>query len=251
MNKYVVRIVLKIRKNLVLAIFACLFITAMNGRAGVTFTNALWSFPTNTASTPSQPINVDFSTYSVSNRLTWTEASSKLSEAFVLHPGDTTALEFSYNGNKPDYLNASTLTLTTTISGLAEGDWLEGIQLSCETQWNKTGPLTETWAYSLNGGAFINFAINDVSGGTWQTFSSSLTGLQLWNGDTITFRSTFTGATGVNGSLDFDNIQITSQIASDPSVRAVPEPSAWVLMALGAGLAGHGVAMRNRRRNGC
>ena len=67
------------------------------------------------------------------------------------------------------------------------------------------------------------------TGNVWQTVTSPLAGLTLHNGDTITFRDTFSGAVGNNGNLDFDNIQMTSIV--------VPEPAFGVLVALGVGVA--------------
>lgn len=149
---------------------------------------------------------------------------------FVSHAGNTTALEFGYNGNHPDYLNGSTLTLTTTISGLTAGTWLSNIQISYDTLWNKTASfVTETWSYSVNGSAYISFDTVTATGNAWQTESIQISGITLYNGDILSLRNTFSDATGNNGGLDFDNLMIGYQI--------VPEPSAFVLVILSLSMA--------------
>lgn len=219
---------MKIVLNWVIVTTACALVVV---NASATITNASWTFPTTTTPAPSQPIAADLSIYSTNDNLGWTEADPRLAEDYVLNPGYTTALEFSYNGNHSAYLNGSTLTLTSTISGLASGYSLAGIQLSYDTRWNMTGnSLTETWAYSLDGGAFQNFETNTVTGNVWQTEGSPLSGLTLNNDDTIVFRDTFSDAAGNNGNLDFDNILITSEI--------IPEPSSLALAGLCISFAG-------------
>jgi hypothetical protein len=214
--------------NLIVFSMVCALMVA---QAKAAVTNASWTFPVSTTPAPSQPIGADLSIYSTNNTLAWIAANTRLSESFVSIPGNTTALEFSYNGNHADYLNGSTLTLTSTISGLASGDLLAGIRLSYDTRWSMTAStLTNSWAYSINGGAFIDFATDAATGNVWQTANSPLIGLTLNNGDTITFRDTFSGAVGNNGNLDFDNIQITSIV--------VPEPPPLTLAVLGISLAG-------------
>ena len=203
----------------------------MVANAGATVTNASWTFPAARLPAPSQPIAANLSSYSTNSVLGWTEADNRLAETFVFNPGDTTALEFSYNGNHPAYLNGSTLTLTFTISGLTNDFSLANVQLSYDTRWNKfLNSLTETWAYSLDGGPFVNFETDTVTGNVWQTQGSLLSGLTLKNDDTIVFRDTFSGAAGINGNLDFDNIQIFSEV--------IPEPYALALVALGISFAG-------------
>jgi hypothetical protein len=200
----------------------------MVAKANATVTNASWTFPSATTPGPSQPMAADLSIYSTNNYLGWTLFNSSLNVGFVSNPGNTTAFEFSYNGNHSAYLNGSTLTLTSTISGLTAGTWLTNVQLSYDTLWNKTATsVTETWAYSINGGAFIDFDTLTVTGNIWQSQVSPLSGLTLYNGDTIAFRDTITGASGNNGNLDFDNIQLISSV--------VPEPSSFALVALGIG----------------
>ena len=98
--------------------------------------------------------------------------------------------------------------------------------------------VTETWAYSFNGGAFLNFGTIAATGNVWQTTTSPLTGLVLHNGDTLAFRNTFSGAVGNNANLDFDNILITSVV--------VPEPPSLALAALGASLTGLRLVSRLR-----
>jgi hypothetical protein len=191
-----------------------------------TITNASWIFPTNTISGPSEPIGPDLSTYSTGDFLAWILADSRLNVNFLPNLGEGTALEFSYNGNHSEFLNGSALTITSTVSGLPSGFSLTGIQLSCQTKWNMTGnSINQTWAYSLNGGAFKNFETDVVTGGLWKTGGSLLNGLVMTNGETIAFRDTITGASGNNGNLEFDNIQISS--------TAVPEPSVSALASLG------------------
>jgi len=207
--------------------------------ASATITNADWIFPATRLPAPSQPIAADASANSTNNDLGWTEADARLAESFILHLGNTTALELSYNGINPAYLNGSTLTLTTTISGLGSGSSLTNIQLSYQTRWNKIlNSLTETWAYSLDGGAFINFETDTASGNVWQLDGSVISGLRLTNGDTIVFRDTFSGAAGINGNVDFDNMQISSEV--------IPEPSSLALAALGIGIAGAWFVRRSK-----
>jgi|GEM_PF-4057099 hypothetical protein len=227
------RLVLKLG----VVIIVCVLMVA---KANATITNASWTFPASTSPGPAQPIAADLAVDSINDLLGWTEANNGLTEAFVLNPGKTTALEFSYNGNHSAFLNGSTLTLSSTISGLPTGYSLTGIQLIFDTKWSMTAnTVTETWAYSLNGGAFLNFETTAVTGNVWQTAASPLTGLLLHNGDTLAFRSTFSGAVGNNGNLGFDNILITS-------ASAVPEPSSLALAALGVGLAGLRLVSRSR-----
>jgi PEP-CTERM motif len=225
-------------KNLLNWIILTTVCVLMVAKAGATITNADWTFPASTSPGPSQPIAADLATFSINDFLGWTAAGSHLNETFVSNPGKTTALEFSYNGNQASSLNGSTLTLTNTISGLATGFSLTGIQLSYDTKWSNTGnTVKETWAYSLNGGTFLNFQTNTVTGSAWLTTDSPLTGLLLQDGDTIAFRDTFSGATGNGQSLDFDNILITSA-GSIEGIAPVPEPSSLALAAMGISLAG-------------
>jgi hypothetical protein len=214
----------------------CLLMAAKTSAA---ITNASWTFPTTTTPPPSQPIAADLSIYSTNNVLRWLLTDNRLNVSFVANPGETTALEFSYSGNHASYLNGSYLTLSSTIAGLSAGTWLSDIQLSYDTLWNKTASsVTETWEYSVNGGAYISFDIVAATGNTWQTEVIQLSGLTLNNGDTLTLRSTFSGATGNNGNLGFDNFEMTSQI--------VPEPSSLVLIVLSFGIAGLRLFLRSK-----
>jgi hypothetical protein len=180
-------------------------------------------------------------TYSVNDVLNWTAGGSHLTESYVSNPGRTTALEFPYAGNQASSMNNTTITLSTTITNLLTGSFLTGIQMSYETKWSNTGtPITQTWAYSLNGGAFTNFMVNSISGNAWQTNSASFTGLQLQNGDTFVLRDTLTGASGNGQSLDFDDFMISSA-----GFTPVPEPSGVALL-LTAGVAGLVVFRRTK-----
>ncbi len=199
--------------------------------SGATITNAAWRFPASTTPGPTQPIVADISTYTINDLLGWTAGGTHLNESYVLNSGKTTALEFSYTGNQSSSMNGTTLTLSSTVSGLTAGTFLTGIQLSYETKWSNTGaPMTETWACSLNGGAYVNFSTNNVTGGSWLPETFLINALQLHNGDTIVLRDTFSAASGNGQSLDFDNFQITS-------AGIIPEPSLFSLLALGAVLA--------------
>ena len=213
---------MRIPLNWTLVAAVCLLMAA---RAGAAVTNASWVFPTTTTPPPSQPIGADLSIYTTNDVLGWTLINNRLNVSFVSRPGETTALDFSYNGNHSDYLNGSALTLTLTVSGLAAGTWLSDIQISYDTLWNKTAStVTETWSYSINGSAYLNFDTVAATGNVWQAETIQLSAVTLYNGDIITLRETFSGAAGNNGALDFDNFEMTSNI--------VPEPSSLVLVAL-------------------
>jgi hypothetical protein len=189
-------------------------------------TNVSWTFPTNTISEPAEPVGPGLSTYSTDDYLAWIKANNRLSVNFVPNLGEGTALELSYNGNHPEFLNNTILTLTSTVSGAPADYSFTHIQFSYDTRWSLSGSsITETWAYSLNGGAFKNFETDTVAGDKWHTEGSLFDGLTLTAGETITFRDTISGATGNNGNLEFDNIQISSTV--------VPEPSAPALASLG------------------
>jgi len=202
-------------------------------------TNASWFFPASTTPGPSQPIAPNQSSYSVNDTLGWTVASGSLYLSFIARPGNTTALEFSYNGNHPEYLNGSTLTLSFTFSGVPVGHSLSDFQLSYDTRWNKTAStVTETWSYSINGSAYINFDTVAATGNAWQTEMIQLSGVTLHNGDILSLRETFSGAAGNNGALDFDNFEMTSTI--------VPEPSSLGLVALSLSMAWLWFAYRSK-----
>jgi hypothetical protein len=232
-------IFIKTISNLITVITWCALLAA---NAEATVTNVEWVFPASTSPGPSQPIAADLAIYSTNNFLGWTAAGPHLNEVFVANPGKTTALEFSYNGNQSASLNGFTLTLSSTISGLAISSSLTGVQLSYDTKWSNTGsPVTETWAYSLNGGAFLNFQTNTVTGSAWQTINFSFSGLQLENGDTLNLRATLSGAAGIGQSLGFDNIQIISK-----DITPVPEPSPLILAAAGVSFVGIRCVLRLR-----
>jgi hypothetical protein len=227
---------MKILLNWAICVAVCLFMAA---RAGAAVTNATWIFPATTTPGPSQPIAANQSSYSVNDNLGWTAASGSLYLSFIARPGYTTALEFSYSGNHPDYLNGSILTLTFTISGVPVGHGLTDFQLSYDTRWNKAAnTVTETWSYSVNGSAYVNFDTAAATGNVWQTETIQLSGVTLNNSDTLTLRSTLSGAAGNNGALDFDNFEMTSNI--------VPEPSALALVALTLSMAWIGFKFRSK-----
>jgi hypothetical protein len=183
-----------------------------------TVTNVSWMFPIGTTAEPSPYMGPGLSIYSSADYLDWIPANKKLSVSFVPNLGGGSALEFSYDGNHPDYLNGTTLTLTSTVTGLPSRSSLRNIKLSYDSKWNIIGStVTEIWAYSLNGGAFKNFETDAVTGNLWQTEGSILSGIILNNGDTIALRNTISGADGGNGKLELDNIRLTSILMPDPS----------------------------------
>jgi hypothetical protein len=191
-----------------------------------TITNVSWTFPANTTSEPSPPMGPGLSIYSSADYVGWIAASEKLSVSVVPNLGGGSAFEFSYNGNHPDYLNGTTLTLTSTVTGLPSGSSLRNMRLSYDSKWNMIGnTVTETWAYSLNGSDFKIFETDVVTGNLWQTEGSILNGIILTNGDTIALRNTICGAGGGNGKLELDNIRLTSVL--------MPEPSSTVLASFG------------------
>ena len=192
----------------------------------IIITNVSWSFLTGSTAEPSPPLEPGLSIYSSADYLDWIATSKKLSVSFVPNLGGGSALEFSYHGNHPDYLNGTTLTLTSTVSGLPNRFLLRNIKLSYASKWNMIGnPVTETWAYSLNGRDFKNFETDVVTGNFWQTEGSILDGIILTNGDRIALRNTISGALGSNGKLELDNIRLTSVL--------MPEPSSTVLASFG------------------
>ncbi len=197
--------------------------------AEATVTNALWTFPSATTPGPVQPIAPDVKTFSTNAALTWVAGGTHLNEAYVLNPGKTTALEFNYSGNQASSMNGTTMTLASTITGLTVGATLTNISLTYETKWSNTSAsMTQTWAYSINGGSFTNFYTDTVTGASWQTNTYTFTGLHLQDGDTVTFRDTFSGASGNGQALDFDDLEIAAA-----GVSPVPEPSVIALALLG------------------
>ena len=191
-----------------------------------TITNVSWTFPTNSISGPTEPVGPGLSTYSTDDYLDWIKANNRLGVNFVPNLGEGASLEFSYNGNHPEFLNGSVLTLSSTISGAPADLSFTHVQFSYDARWSVSGSsITQTWAYSLDGVTFKNFETDVIAGDGWHTEGSFLDGLTLTDGETITFRDTISGATGNNGNLDFDNIQVTSTV--------VPEPSAPALASLG------------------
>jgi hypothetical protein len=196
-------------------------------------TNALWTFPSSTTPGPVSPIAADVTTFATNAALSWVNGGSHLNESYVSNPGKTTALEFSYSGNQASSMNGTTMTLASTVTGLPVGSSLTNVSLTYETRWSNTGtPMTQTWAYSVDGGGFTNFLTLSVAGSAWQTNTYTFAGLQLQDGDTLMLRDTFSGASGNGQSLDFDDLQIAA--AGAP---VVPEPSSIVLAFLG-GFAG-------------
>ena len=189
-------------------------------------TNVVWTFPAGTTAEPGPSMGPGLSIYSSADYLDWIVASKKLSVSLVLNLGGGSALELSYNGNHPDYLNGTTLTLTSTVTGLPNRSSLRNVKLSYDSKWNIIGnTVTESWAYSLNGGAFKNFGTDAVTGNLWQTEGSVLSGIILNNGDTLALRNTISGAGGSNGKLELDNIRLTSVL--------MPEASSTVLASFG------------------
>ena len=206
-----------------LAMTCCLLVAKVNATS---ITNVSWTFPANTNSGPSEPVGPGLSTYSTDDYLAWISANNRLAVNYVPNLGEGEALDFSYNGNHPEFLNNTILTLTSTVSGAPADYSFTHIQFSYDTRWSLSGSsITQTWAYSLNGGTFKNFETDVVAGDKWHTEGSLFDGLTLTDGETITFRDTISGATGNNGNLEFDNFQISSTV--------VPEPSAPVLASLG------------------
>jgi len=93
--------------------------------------------------------------------------------------------------------------------------------------------LSGTWAYSLNGGAFVNvgatpssITIGTAAGADNNTFS--LSGLNISPSDSsLVFRLTLSNAAGANsGSMVFDNMEFDA-------TSAVPEPTMYALPLFG------------------
>ncbi len=112
------------------------------------------------------------------------------------------------------------------------------LSLSYATRRSTTGFVTQTLAYSVNGGTFVNFGtFNPVDSTTFTTASFNLSAIDaIENQASVTFRITFTGATNAGGTNGLDNIQLTG--------TPVPEPSTWV----GGALALLAIGYTQRRR---
>jgi hypothetical protein len=112
---------------------------------------------------------------------------------------------------------------------------LQDLTLSYATRGTTDGFTTQTLAYSIGGGAFVDFGtvtpVPTTATYALQSFSLA-TEDTLENQPSITFRFTFTGGTG-GGTNRLDNIQ----------VQAVPEPSTVF-----GGLAILGLAAYRERR---
>jgi len=80
-------------------------------------------------------------------------------------------------------------------------------------------PNTITWTYSINGGAQQSLGSSTLSGhDTWNNDSVSLSSVTLGSGQTLSLVGTLSGGTSGNGTLMFDNFNFSS------GVTPVPEP---------------------------
>jgi hypothetical protein len=103
------------------------------------------------------------------------------------------------------------------------------IQISYDASWSGTGSITNSWQYSLNGGAFQSFRVDVLSGNSvWTTFNTSvLSTLTLTNGASLIMRDVVTGASGNSRNFNIDNLVFLGDIV------AVPEPQTYVLVLFG------------------
>lgn len=160
------------------------------------------------------PINHGFETYTTS--------------------GGNDVLQITYAGNHSGNLNGQTLTLTLTASTTLN---LTGLTyLTSFSGATGANAFTETWSYSINGGASTSLSTVTLNNGNLDNESLN-PGTTLTAGQSITFTAVMNGATGNNGALDFGNF----------SIAAVPEPVTWALIGFGVVLGVAGVVTRGAR----
>jgi len=123
-----------------------------------------------------------------------------------------------------------------TISGLTAGaQYVVSFYQAAGQQLDFTGPTTEQWSVSLGGSAQLSSLFSLPQGGVGPWNKQSLTFTADGASDVLSFLAV--GTPGGAPPISFlDGVTVDA---------AVPEPSAWTLMILGA--VGLGAVMRRRR----
>jgi hypothetical protein len=207
--------------------------------AGVVFSRparasivADWTFPS--SGTPANPINAT-STLGTTGSPTLDGSLFPVNhggEAFTTS-GTSDVLQFNYKGNHGASINGQTLSLTLTASTTIV---FSGLTYSTSFTGASAGnPLTQTWTYSINGGTSTTLGTVTLTDGNLDNESLSPT-MTLSAGQTITFTDTISGASAINGALNFGEFQLIS-------VNTVPEPVTWALIGFGV-VVGIGTAAR-------
>jgi hypothetical protein len=143
-------------------------------------------------------------------------------------------MRFTDNLFATSYPARFTLTLTSSAN-------MSSFSITYYARSSTTTMATDTWSYSINGGAFTDFATQTIaSGTTWNQYTvTPSASIAVLSGQTIAFRNTLSGGTAGNVTADFDTITVT----------AVPEPVNVALGMFGAGFAvvGLGRCYLNRK----
>ena len=136
-------------------------------------------------------------------------------------------------------LNGSALKLVAGTSQVENGNYIQfsvattgfqSLALSYAALRTSTGFTTQTLSYSTNGTDFTNTGLSFSPTTSYSLAAFDLGAITAINNSAdVTFRLTFTGASGSTGQNSLDNIQVTG-------VTAVPEPSTTAagLLTIGA-----------------
>ncbi len=158
----------------------------------------------------------------------WTVTGDSLAWIGPANPFGGSASDGSYFLDLTDYPN---------------GPPFGGVSQTISTQTGSVYTLTFDLGSSSSYG--LPAAITATAGSTSQTFTSTLTGTNNWESETMTFIGTgspttitLIGSAG-NAYIGLDNVSLTA------TSRGVPEPGTWALL-LG-GIGGLGAVLRRRR----